>query len=76
MGLFSVIWVLGEVLEALDELLDLTDDVQFQKRLTFGTLILKRVLEQKLPSEYHIPRANFLVSETKIFATGGRYEAL
>jgi len=27
MGLFSVIWVLGEVLEALDELLDLTDDV-------------------------------------------------
>jgi len=27
MGLFSVIWVLGEVLEALDDLLDLTDDV-------------------------------------------------
>jgi len=27
MGLFSVIWVLGEVLEALDELLNLTDDV-------------------------------------------------
>lgn len=27
MGLFSVIWVLGEVLEALDELFDLTDDV-------------------------------------------------
>ena len=27
MGLFSVIWALGEVLEALDELLDLTDDV-------------------------------------------------
>ena len=27
MGLFSVIWVLGEVLEALDNLLDLTDDV-------------------------------------------------
>lgn len=27
MGLFSVIWVLGEVLEALDELRDLTDDV-------------------------------------------------
>ena len=27
MSLFSVIWVLGEVLEALDELLDLTDDV-------------------------------------------------
>ena len=27
MGLFSVIWVLGEVLEALDELFDLTEDV-------------------------------------------------
>jgi len=27
MGLFSVIWVFGEVLEALDDLLDLTDDV-------------------------------------------------
>ena len=27
MGLFSVSWVLGEVLEALDELFDLTDDV-------------------------------------------------
>jgi len=27
MGLFGVLWVLGEVLEALDDLLDLTDDV-------------------------------------------------
>ena len=35
MGLFGVLWVLGEVLEALDDLLDLTDDVLNKNLLNF-----------------------------------------